>query len=136
MKKKAVIHQFDPVIYPFKLWVGKDPTFEEVSEMFYAVSPEMERMDIKRVDYDDNYFSVARTHPVAAKKDGWIGLLVCIFKPKRMNAGLVCHESVHVADFICEQVGVTHTGFNDGEAYAYLSEWAANCIDKVRRGVE
>ena len=134
MKKKPIIHEFDPVIYQCRIWVSMNPSFEDVSERFYAVTSDTERMDIKKDEYDDNYFSIARTHPVSSKQDGWIGLLVCVFRPRQCDVGLMAHEAVHCTDFICNQFGVTNGDFINGEAYAYLVQWIANCIDKVRRG--
>ena len=35
MKKKVTIHEFDPVIYPYKIWVVVDRKPSSISEMFY-----------------------------------------------------------------------------------------------------
>lgn len=126
------IHQFDPVIYPCRIWVGINPTFEQVSEMFYGLNSDMERIDIEVDQFNLNRFIVARTHTVASKKDGWIGLYVAIAKPKMMTAKFIAHEACHCADFICETFGVMSRKFDDGEAYAYLVGWIADCIEKVK----
>lgn len=133
MKKETKIHEFDPVIYPTRLWVTVNPTFEYISEMFYALTTETERVDIDRLHYDHDIFSIATTCPVSIKCDGWIGLLVCIWKPKMLDVKTICHESVHCADFICEQFGITNGSFENGEAYAYLTGWIAECIEKVKK---
>ena len=132
MSEKVQIHQFDPVIYPVKLWVGINPTFEQVSEMFYGLNSEIERIDIDREQFNMDHFVVARTHTVASKKDGWIGIYVGINKPKMLTTKFICHESVHCADFICEQFGIMSRKFDEGEPYAYLVGWIAECIEKVK----
>ena len=129
--KRAIIHQFDPVIYPVKLWVGINPPFEDVEKMFYGLNSETERIDITSDAYESDHFTIARTHPVASKSEGWIGLLVTIRKVKQCKTGIICHESAHCADFICGQFGITAGNFEGGEAYAYLIGWIADCIEKV-----
>ena len=131
-RAKGKIHEFDPVIYPFRIWVSINPSLEEVSEKFYGLTDEMERVDIDEKWLDEDRFKIATTSPVSIKKDGWCGLLVCIHKPKVMNTGVIAHESVHCADFVCEQFGITTGSFENGEAYAYLVQWIAGCIEKVK----
>lgn len=129
--KKTIIHEFDPVIYPTRIWVAVNPTFEEVSEKFYAINNDIERMDIEKEQFNPCSQTIARTYPVSIKGDGWIGLLIGVFKPKQLKTGTICHESVHCADFICEQFGITAGKFEYGEAYAYLVGWIADCIERV-----
>lgn len=134
MKNKVQVHEFDPVIYPCRVWVAINPSFNDVVENFYALSTENERMDIDEKWYNRDGFQIATTGPAVSKSDGWIGLLVNIWKPKMMNTGVICHESVHCADFICGQFGITNGSFENGEAYAYLVQWIAVCIEKVKSG--
>lgn len=127
-----MIHQFDPIIYPCRLWVAIHPAFEEVKEMFYGLNSEMERVEITESGYLPDHFVVARTYTVSDKKTGWIGVLMCIWKPKQFNTKLLCHESAHCADFICENFGIETGKFDSGEPYAYLIGWIADCIEKVK----
>ncbi len=134
MKISGEIHEFNPIIYPCRIWVAINPSYESISEKFYAVTTEMERMDIEPRQFEADYFSIASTCPVTIKQGGWIGLLVCIWKPKSLNVDTICHESVHCSDFICEQFGITNGSFDNGEAYAYLTGWIAGCIESVKKG--
>lgn len=129
-----MIHQFDPIIYPTRIWISINPTYEEVSKMFYALTSNTERIEMSKDWFSPHTFRIASTTPVASKLDGYIGVLVRICKLRQVNTSTICHESVHCADFICEQFGITNGSFENGEAYAYLVGWIAECIEKVKLG--
>lgn len=129
------IHEFDPAIYPCRLWVSINLSFQDVSDKFYALNDEMDRINIVKDQWEMSNFTVARTHVVTEKYGRhWIGVMVSINKPKMMTAKFIAHESCHCADFICEQFGISSRSFDDGEAYAYLVGWIAECIEKVKLG--
>lgn len=128
------IHEFDPVIYPCKLFVVLNPTIEDLSGKFYSLTDEMERLKFDNDTIGRDRFIVASTFPVADKKTGWIGSLVCIYKNNKLDVRTICHESVHCADFFAENFGIPTGEFNNGEPYAYLTGWIADCIWKVKSG--
>lgn len=130
--KKTIIHQFDPVIYPSRIWVGINPSFEDVESKFWGLTDQMERIPITKDQHEVDCFTIARTHAVTSKEDGWVGLFVSIHKLKRLDTKTICHESAHCADFICENFGIQTGSFDGGEAYAYLIGWIAECIEKVK----
>lgn len=111
----TVIHEFDPVI-----------------EEFWALTESRERAEINREWFNADSFTIVRTGPVANKKSGWVGNLVYILKPKQLDVKTICHESAHCADYLTESLGITNGSFEDGEAYAYLVGWIADCIWKVK----
>lgn len=41
---KSVIYEFDPVIYPTRLWVCKKPETKDVEELFYPFSKKQEEL--------------------------------------------------------------------------------------------
>lgn len=131
--KKAIIHEFDPVIYPFRLWVSVNPSHEDISEKFYALTEDMDRMDISKDQFDHDRFSIATTCPVSDKESGWIGTIVCIWIPKRFTINQLCHESAHVSDYCFGRFGMGNRSFVDGEPYAYFIGWIAECIEKVKK---
>lgn len=51
-----------------------------------------------------------------------------------MQFGNVTHESVHAAMCILDYCGAKFHADNQ-EPIAYLADWVADCIDKVKRGV-
>lgn len=128
-----IIYEFDPVIYPTRVWVGVNVPFEYVKDKFYALDSDMERGEITLSEYKPKPSVIARTYVVANKESCFLGTLVIIWRPINFNIKSICHESVHCADFICEQFGIKTGDFDDGEPYAYLIGWIAECIDKVKR---
>ena len=126
------IYEFDPVIYPFRLWVAVNPSPDEIKEKFYGFTTDNERVEIQ--DDLNDCFKIATTTIVSDKKSGWVGCFVSIWKPKQMDVKTIAHEASHVADFISEQFGITMDSFENGEAKAYLVGWAADCIEKVKKG--
>lgn len=49
-----------------------------------------------------------------------------------MTTGVIAHEARHITDFLCERLGIQEYDFDGGEARAYIVQWAADCIEKVK----
>ena len=128
------IREFSPVVYPFRLWVGVNPSYEEVENKFYALNTVMERIPMTPDIYHTDTFIVARNIVVCSKNDGWIGIFIPIYKPRLMSVGKIAHEASHCTDFMCEKFGVGGHDFEGGEARAYFTEWVADCINQVKTG--
>lgn len=131
---KSVIYEFDPVIYPTRLWVCKKPLVEDVSELFYPFDNNGEMVDSfgEVFDYDAGKF--ANTLIVGNKKSYMRGCLVSIFLPGECGAGICSHEALHYIAYLSEQFDIPLGGFDKSEPLAYLEQWATNCIDSVLRG--
>lgn len=127
MKKKTKIHQFNPTIYPRKLWVMKGGSSDDISDAFKEPDGEEIRLCI-----EEGKEPGAMTLKVCHKETGYLGVLVwlCVNDTSIKD---VAHESVHVASCIFEDCGM-RMGFADGrdEHFAYLVGFAADCINQVR----
>ena len=132
--KKHQIHEFSPTIFPFRLWVGMNPSFEEVREKFWLLNNENERTDFDAEKSWDSTTTVATCYPVSDKESGLIGIFCGVFRKDRLSVGVAAHEASHITDFISDLFGLSGFNFDDGEARAYLVEWAANCIWNVKSG--
>lgn len=130
--KNSEIYEFNPIVYPFRLWVGNKLSYDEVCGNFYALSTEMEKMDFTLESYEADRFSVVTCYPVCSKEDGFIGILCDIHKPELFTVGKIAHEASHITDFLSDRLGINGFNFNDGEARAYFTEWAADCIWEVK----
>ena len=130
---KSVIYEFDPVIYPTRLWVSKKPDAKDVEALFYPFDSNGNVVD-SYGDTFDNPDSFANTIIVGNKKSRWRGCLVSIFRPGGCGAGVCSHEAFHFMTFLCENLGISMGGFDDSEHLAYLEQWATNCIYSVLRG--
>lgn len=123
-----MIQEFNPQIYPFRLWIGENVPYEEVEEKFWALTTETERTDFTIEVYEKNSLIVATCFPVCDKESGWCGIFLQVWNPKQFNVGFIAHEASHVTDFVFEKFDIESNGFNGGEARAYFTQWVADCI--------
>jgi hypothetical protein len=116
------IHQFDPVIYPIKLWIIKNPTPESISENFIT-------HDRLELNTNNSEATTASTYnKVVVKKDiQKYGVLVKLYG--KISVPDVAHEATHAARLMWDWLGEDGTGV---EADAYLVGWIADCINQVR----
>lgn len=126
-KHKTKFHEFNPQVYPFRLWVAIQPTITEVGRKFINILPRGEWRNFEDSDFDDNFGVVATVYPVGEKGTNQAGVLVCIQQPKKFGVGIIAHEAAHCADFFCENLGINTGSFYDGEPYAYIVGWVAEC---------
>ena len=90
MKKKGY-YEFDPVIYPRKLWVHIGGDFIDIAKSAFD--------GIILPDGKDDYFGI--TYEKAERKsDKKYGILVSFPLKKYMTMGNISHESSHVVDAI------------------------------------
>lgn len=133
MKKKPY-DTYDPAIYPRLLWVavgleGLDKYFD-----FLTITTDKEGT----YNYDKLLEEVDKdpagmvTCPVIRKSDDRLGVIVVVLDLEGVTPDMIPHESVHVADYFCNQLGMIALDFKEGnEHYAYLAGWAGGCISKT-----
>lgn len=131
-EKTTKIHEFDPVIYPCRIWVGVKLSDKDLADKFYGLDENNELIDISNDTLGYDPMIVACCHPVSDKESGWRGVVLNIHRPKALSVGHIAHEAGHIVDWMCEQFGIKSTSFDDGEPRAYLIQWVANCIDEVK----
>lgn len=87
-----MIHEFNPVIYPYKLWVIIDKTPGIVADNFneYTGKP------IEFIERDTRMLG-AFTMQVAKKEPASYGVVIFFRSKKSMTYELVAHESSHAA---------------------------------------
>lgn len=113
------IHEFDPEIYPRKLWVAVGVPHKAIADMFEDVAP-MEKSDDA---------CVACTRRLKPDVKG--GVLIRFANKQTMTTANIAHEAVHAATEIFCYVGAWHDPKNQ-EPFAYLVWWVANCIGMVK----
>lgn len=122
---KVQFHQFDPIIYPRKLWVVITNNCDSIKQQFdYECENELDDI-IKTSD--------AFVFACTCKESREIGVCVVFTNRKNMDAKTITHESVHIASNIFLDCNMT-MGFDGGkdEHFAYLAGWAAECINQVK----
>lgn len=117
-----MIREFDPLIYPRKIWVyiGKD--YEEVKDYF-------QDSDIKNMP-DQTLGYVQNTH---RKETNMGGILIWFRSKKEIDASTITHESLHSALEIFDFIGGKVDNQNQ-EYICYLAGWIAECIEKTKNG--
>jgi len=121
--KKPIIHEFDPVIYPLKLWVASEFNVKAIQSLFETKEGKELNFEISN---DVNAVTFNRT--VVHKKTRDWGALVAINSEKDLGARTISHEATHATRFIWDHLNEDSPGI---EADAYLVGWIADCIEKV-----
>lgn len=118
-----MIHEFDPVIYPCRLWVAIHVDQKLLSELFCDMST---RVGIDTTYIDDHeavtYYVQERSSPKR------YGILIASTAKYYFTTKLIAHEATHGAEFFWHHMGEKNVG---AEADAYLVGWIADCIEKT-----
>ena len=123
MIKKKILgyYEYDPVIYPRKLWVHIGDDFKELAPKAFCNIVVDENKDYYGVEYGE----------VIRKSDDKYGILVSFPKRKDMTMDICVHEASHVCDDLENALNIKH----GDEPSAYLLGWIASCINKARLGI-
>lgn len=119
------IHEFDPVIYPCKLWIAIHVDPKLLSDTFCDAFTRKE-IDTSFIDLQE-----AATYYVEQKESPKkYGILIATTSKYYFTTKLIAHESTHGAEFMWNHVCELNPS---SEANAYLVGWIAECCEKVRR---
>lgn len=129
---KGEIYEFDPLIYPTRVWVGVEVPYKVVSEKFYSILSDGSVADFSDSVEARGMTPIATCYPVCDRESGWKGIFCHIKRPKMAGVGVISHEAEHIVCWICEQFGIQSATFEDSEPRAYLIQWVAECINKVK----
>ena len=118
-----IIKEFDPQIYPIKLFVSVVDNFKNLNGLFH------DENDNKELTFDnfENYKAI--TVKGRNGKNGFYGILIA-FRPKFLDYNTIAHEAAHAAGYICYHTGMD---MDCGEATAYLIEWIVKCCWSLRK---
>lgn len=114
---KTTIHEFDPLIYPRKLWIAIST--ENEFEGFDSLS-----------EMDDTFFAVTENAHNNVTDKG--GIFIRFESRKAMTTDIIAHEAFHAACEIFRYVGGI-PDLSNQEPLAYLVGWIAKCIDIVKQ---
>lgn len=120
-----MIHEFDPVIYPYRLWVIIDKNPNVMVEHFKEyVGKEIvfEDGDVDRLE--------AFTMPVQSKENQRYGVVIFFRSKRDMTYEIVAHESSHAAKYLFEHI---NADISEHEPFEYVVGWIAGCIEKVKK---
>ena len=124
---KKGYYEYDPVIYPRKLWVMPQATEAEIRMCFTE-------HDGEEIEWDEKECFATTFPEVCAKADGKYGVLV-VFKGKAsMTMGNICHEASHVLDTFMDVLPLAREPRGHNEHLSYLLQWIGDCINRARLG--
>ena len=123
MKQPTKIHEFDPVIYPVKLWVliAEDSEYLRSKFVYY---PSKENIPIDTFNNIDGCVDT-----VMMKSNSKIGVLITFRDLEACTMGTIAHEATHASIRMWKRIGERRFG---SEANAYLVEWIVKCCEKVK----
>jgi len=123
MENKIQIHQFDPVIYPFKIWITIGITDFQLKSNFC-------NLDYSEISYNLSKDSHAFTDDVRHKETRYVGALINFENKKQITMNNVAHEASHAAKMLFEYIGAD---IRQHEPFEYVIGWIADCCDQVRK---
>lgn len=121
---KSIIHKFDPVIYPYKIWVIVSKTPDIIAEKFNEYNG-----DIIEFSKRETRNLQAFVFPVQDKEQTSFGVIIFFRSKLSMTYRTVSHESCHAAKYLFEHIGADITPH---EPFEYVVDWIASCIEKVK----
>lgn len=122
------IREFDPVIYPFRLWVIVGGTDKEISDLFLQYNG----TDIEDMGKETSK-SEAFAMPVMSKESNHYGVVVYFVNRRVMTCSVIAHESSHAAKFLFEHIGAD---IKEHEPFEYVVGWIAGCCEKAKKNKE
>ena len=124
---KKGYYEYDPVIYPRKLWVMPQATEAEIRMCFTE-------HDGEEIEWDDKECFATTFPEVCAKADGKYGVLVVFKGRASMTMGNICHEASHVLDDYMDVLPLARESGGHNEHLSYLLQWIGDCINRARLG--
>ena len=116
------IHEFNPIIYPYKLFVTFPENPTELNGKFKDNKDDLDFTYLKNDEYE------AITQQVIEKQTENIGAIVLFYPKYNHSCKTISHEAFHVAEKIYNRIGADITD----EPFAYLIGWVAECLEKVK----
>lgn len=120
------VYEFDPVIYPYKLWIVVGESTNGISDLFL----DRDRCPLDYLD-DEGYKTEAVTISAVRKEDSRFGVIMFFRSRKSMTYKLVAHEASHAAKFLFEHI---EADMREHEPFEYVVGWIAECCERVKKG--
>jgi hypothetical protein len=121
-----MIHEFDPVIYPFTIWILVDRTPKEIEEKFLCYE------DSEEIKFEQKFISLtdACANKVIDKTTYKYGCYIYFKSKSEMTVKTIAHESVHAAKFMFEHINAS---IDPHEPFEYLVGFIADCCYKAKK---
>ena len=128
------IHEINLQIYPRKIWVVDMRGVECIECFIKSLKFKTKRTDgtfkLMHDSYKSDYFDNTKSLVIEATKNEYFG--ITIFLLEKTDLSSIVHESVHIADYIFESLGMNGQNYSErNEQYAYLVEYVFKEINKI-----
>ena len=120
-----ILREFNPSVYPYKIWVAIDKEPYELCDKFYERSGK----DIKFVEEDGHGRNEAFVMQVMKKDDMKYGSVIYFRSKRSMTHEIVAHEACHAAKDLFEHIGAD---IAPHEPFEYLLGWIVDCCYKTK----
>ena len=120
---KTIIHEFDPIIYPYKIWVIVSKTPDIISDNFN----EYDGKTITTWENTENFDAFAI--PVRNKENNKFGCILYFRSKKSMTYNIIAHESSHASKYLFDHISAD---VKEHEPFEYVIGWIAECCGKVK----
>lgn len=124
-----ILKMFDPVIYPYKIWIVVNKTPECLSEYFYEYSGK----PIQFEDGDGTNYMEGFCIQAKGKVTSQYGTVIYFRNKKNMDYDIIAHEASHAAKQLFEHI---NADMSDHEPFEYLVGWIAKCCGIVKHSKE
>jgi hypothetical protein len=117
-------------LYPINVFVLDISESNKICKNFYFIDDNDNLTSAKSQDIINMLSGAgACALPLIDKKDKSIGIAFLYDNKEKTTGSTIAHESCHIADYICNYVGINNRTFKDGEPYAYLVTWIYEIIE-------
>ena len=130
MIKESKVWAFAPCVYPFEILITKDFNEDELKKSFSAVNMD-ESVGYITDEFHADDFTTARVVNVVRNSNNRRYIIIMMFKPDDIGAGICAHESLHLTNAYLQYLGITPCRAYDDEQYAYFLQWVTNCMWSV-----
>lgn len=118
--KNNKIYKFDPIIYPYKLWIIITSNIEDIKNVF---------LNRNKEEIQGNITTKGTTCDVISKNNlSEYGSVIIIKDIKHFTPDLIAHEAYH---FVCSLFEYIEEKYPSEEVTAYLLGWAVKCCINI-----
>jgi len=125
------IHEFDPEIYPVKLWIVVDED-DSLCDMFkYKVNNKPIELD----DEDESDWIASTSNMVVKNDTKKYGVIISLNNYREIEPKYMAHEACHFTNYVYNYIGAKEVDLG-GEQHAYFLDWTVGCIDSVVKTIK
>lgn len=128
---ESKIYRFDPVIYPYPLYVAMEYKVKEIESVFLHL---LSQDETEELNLDVTSTNILKSATVKDRLTGEVGYLVIVCDPIRATVGTMAHEALHINSFNNALLGFEAPTYENDEQNAYYIQWVADSINSVIGG--